>query len=75
MSNIKFPMKPAIHRVERIQPQSPGVWMIPTLSQTATSLFKNLEDTDIGEVFNQSGEAAITETFMIRSDKPALPRI
>ena len=46
MSNIKFPMKPAIHRVERIQPQSPGVWMIPTLSQNTTSLFKILEDTD-----------------------------
>ena len=37
-------MKPAVQRVASIQPQILGVWMIPTLSQTSTSLLRILED-------------------------------
>ena len=49
-SNLELPVRPAIQRVESIQPQSPGVWMIPTFSQNTSILVIILEDTGyIGE--------------------------
>lgn len=55
-SHIELPDKPAVHRVSTIQPQSPGVWIIPTLSQNTNILVMILEDTEVPDEGMVEGE-------------------
>ena len=63
---LELPVKPAIQRAESIQPSSPGVWMIPILSQNTNSLVMILEDI-AGDIVEDMVEGA-AKTFMSVQD-------